>query len=118
MAVDTVVTGVQYSVFVPTNMQIRTVEGDILDHGWKFYPVQSPGGLRPERLVVLDRRGIDPLISFLVDVGLFFERFGYRVNVAHVITFIVLVMADILSVVSEVLIVPDQLSRSILYRYN
>jgi hypothetical protein len=60
-------------------MQIGTVEGNVLDLGWEFYPVQALGRLSPEGFIVLDGLAVFTLIGVFVEVCSAFKRFRYGI---------------------------------------
>ena len=60
----------------------------LFDLRGKFDPVEASGCFQPERFVVLNGFGIDRLVLFIVEMGLFSEKCGYVVCVAHLMTFL------------------------------
>jgi len=71
--VNTVVTGVEYAVFKPTDVQVRAIEGDVLDSGGELEPVQAPGCFGPESFIVFDRFRVNAFVSRPVKVRTVFE---------------------------------------------
>jgi hypothetical protein len=84
VAVDTVVTGIQYTIFKPADVEIRLVEGNVLGGSRELDPVQSSGGFSPERHVVFNGLPVSTFVLCFIEVGVTLERFGYGIAVAHV----------------------------------
>jgi hypothetical protein len=65
--VNAVVTGVEYAILEPADVQIGTLEGGIPDYGRESNPVQAFCRVRPELFAVFNGFLVNSFVFLLID---------------------------------------------------